>query len=71
MVRWLGLRTFTAESWGSIPGPETKILQATGVAKGKKDLQYKMKTDMKGSLLKYSYNKTLIYLKFITLWFFI
>ena len=71
VVQWLGLRTFTAESRGSIPGPETKILQATGVAKGKKDLQYKMKTDMKVSLLKYSYNKTLIYLKFITLWFFI
>ena len=32
-VQWLGLHAFTAEGSGSIPGQETKILQATGMAK--------------------------------------
>ena len=27
-VQWLGLSTFTAVAWGSIPGQGTKILQA-------------------------------------------
>ena len=29
VVQWLGLHAFTAEGPGSIPGRETKILQAT------------------------------------------
>jgi len=28
VVHWLGLCTFTAEGWGSVPGWETKIPQA-------------------------------------------
>ena len=36
VVHWLGFRTSTAEGPGSIPGLETKILQATSAAKGKK-----------------------------------
>ena len=32
-VQWLGLKAFTAEGAGSIPGQGTRILQAHGVAK--------------------------------------
>ena len=35
MVQWLGLRAFTAEGPGSIPGWGTKILQAATAAQKK------------------------------------
>ena len=36
VVQWLELHTFTAESSGSIPGPGTRIPQATQCGKKKK-----------------------------------
>ena len=37
MVQWLGLRAFTAEGAGSIPGQGTKIPQAAWPGGGRKD----------------------------------
>ena len=36
-VQWLGLRAFTAESWGSIPGHRTKTPQVTQHSQKKKN----------------------------------
>ena len=36
VVEWLGLRTFTAEGLGSIPGRGTKISQAASCGQKKK-----------------------------------
>ena len=36
MVQWLGLSTFTARAWGSIPGQGTKISQAALLSQKKK-----------------------------------
>ena len=41
MVQWLGLSAFSAEGSGSIPGWETKILQA---------MQYGQETNLKNKL---------------------
>ena len=40
MVQWLGLRAFTAEGAGSIPGQETKIPQAVWHGQKKKIYEY-------------------------------
>ena len=47
MDQWLGLRTFTAEGPGSIPGRGTKIPQATQCSQKKKKRKEEERSDQR------------------------